>query len=136
MFDIRISINPTLQFTGATIKCHQHIDKNIRYPVVIKQYKNGYKADVAQFQNCYKRLISLKIHVVIIVRVRFFVCINCAYIINPFLIDVHQFLVKTIAYTTTPNCLSEIKSLLLLKHLECDMILSVTCRTLVTKHQI
>ena len=73
---------------------------------------------------------------VIIARVWFFCALNCAYIINPFLIDVHQFLVKTIAYTTTPNCLSEIKSLLLLKHLECDMILSVTCRTLVTKHQI
>ena len=73
---------------------------------------------------------------VIIARVWFFCALNCAYIINPFLIDVHQFLVKTIAYKTTPNCLSEIKSLLLLKHLECDMILSVTCRTLVTKHQI
>ena len=78
----------------------------------------------------------MKIHVCHYCARVIFLCINCAYIINPFLIDVHQFLVKTIAYTTTPNCLSEIKSLLLLKHLECDMILSVTCRTLVTKHQI
>ena len=90
----------------------------------------------SSISNSYKRLIWLKIHVCHYCARVIFLCINCAYIINPFLIDVQPFLVKTIAYTTTPNCLSEIKSLLLLKHLECDMILSVTCRTLVTKHPI